>query len=108
LIEKKRVLTLVASLCLCALTLGACTPGDLAGPTSSVPATSRPATTPNPTQQPTETVAPPPTATARSTAPAAGEQAPDFTLQSVWGEPITLSNYRGHNNVMLLFYRTGG
>lgn len=106
--EKNRVLTLVASLCLCALILGACSPGDLNRPTPSVPATPRPATTANPTEQPSPTVAPPPTATARPTAPAPGEPAPDFTLQSVWGEPITLSSYRGHNNVVLLFYRTGG
>jgi cytochrome oxidase Cu insertion factor (SCO1/SenC/PrrC family) len=106
--EKKRVLTMVASLCLCTLILGACSPGDLSNPTSSVTATPLPATTADPTKNPSPTVAPPPTTTAGSTAPATGEPAPDFTLQSVWGEPITLSTYRGHNNVVLLFYRTGG
>jgi cytochrome oxidase Cu insertion factor (SCO1/SenC/PrrC family) len=105
---KNRVLALVASLCLCTLILGACSPGDPNSPTSSVTVTPLPATTADPTNQPSPTVASPPTTTAGSTAPATGQPAPDFTLQSVWGEPITLSTYRGHSNVVLLFYRTGG
>ncbi len=48
------------------------------------------------------------TPTAELAIPAVGEQAPDFTLDSVWGDPITLSEYRGRKNVVLVFYRTGG
>ncbi len=32
-----------------------------------------------------------------------GDPAPDFSLPAVHGETITLSNYRGHKNVMLSF-----
>ncbi len=34
-----------------------------------------------------------------------GEPAPDFTLASFDGEPVTLSDYRGEANVLLVFYR---
>ena len=30
--------------------------------------------------------------------------APDFTLPSTGGEPVTLSSYRGHRHVVLVFY----
>ena len=33
-----------------------------------------------------------------------GDMAPDFTLPSTIGETVTLSNYRGKKNVLLLFY----
>ncbi len=36
---------------------------------------------------------------------AAGDPAPDFTLASLAGSPITLSDYRGERNVVLVFYR---
>jgi len=34
----------------------------------------------------------------------AGDMAPDFTLPSTIGETVTLSDYRGKKNVLLLFY----
>jgi peroxiredoxin len=37
-------------------------------------------------------------------APAVGQTAPDFTLASTTGGPITLSQYRGQQNVVLAFY----
>ena len=33
-----------------------------------------------------------------------GEQAPDFTLPSTLGEPISLSQFRGKQHVLLEFY----
>jgi len=33
-----------------------------------------------------------------------GDMAPDFTLPSTIGETVTLSDYRGKKNVLLLFY----
>lgn len=37
-------------------------------------------------------------------APQVGNLAPDFTLPSTGGEPVTLSSYRGRNSVVLVFY----
>jgi hypothetical protein len=34
-----------------------------------------------------------------------GEPAPDFTLENVRGEAVSLSDYRGVSNVVLVFYR---
>jgi peroxiredoxin len=34
-----------------------------------------------------------------------GGSAPDFTLESYAGEVVTLSDYRGRANVVLVFYR---
>lgn len=34
-----------------------------------------------------------------------GEMAPDFTLTSLAGPPVTLSDFRGEANVVLVFYR---
>jgi len=34
-----------------------------------------------------------------------GEPAPDFTLASLAGPRVTLSDYRGQKNVVLVFYR---
>ena len=34
-----------------------------------------------------------------------GLPAPDFTLESVSGNSVTLSNYQGGKNVVLVFYR---
>jgi len=34
-----------------------------------------------------------------------GIPAPDFTLESVDGNSVTLSEYRGEKNVVLVFYR---
>ena len=33
-----------------------------------------------------------------------GEKAPDFTLPSTMGEPISLSQFRGKKHVLLEFY----
>ena len=35
----------------------------------------------------------------------AGQMAPDFTLASLAGPPLTLSDFRGEKNVVLVFYR---
>lgn len=34
-----------------------------------------------------------------------GQMAPDFTLASLSGPPVTLSSFRGAKNVVLVFYR---
>ena len=34
-----------------------------------------------------------------------GMEAPDFTLTSYRGDPVTLSDYRGGKDVILVFYR---
>lgn len=44
----------------------------------------------------------PPTDTSRV---AVGAAAPDFTLESLAGPPVTLSQFRGKQNVVLVFYR---
>ena len=33
-----------------------------------------------------------------------GQLAPDFTLQNQYGQPVTLSDYRGQKNVLVMFY----
>lgn len=35
----------------------------------------------------------------------AGDMAPDFTLENVDGKKITLSDFRGKKDVVLVFYR---
>ena len=37
-------------------------------------------------------------------APAVGELAPDFTLPSTTGQPLTLSSFRGRKHVLLAFF----
>jgi peroxiredoxin (alkyl hydroperoxide reductase subunit C) len=44
----------------------------------------------------------PPTDTSRV---AVGAEAPDFTLEALAGPPVTLSQFRGKRNVVLVFYR---
>ena len=44
----------------------------------------------------------PPTDTSRVSV---GSEAPDFTLESLSGPPVTLSQFRGKQNVVLVFYR---
>ena len=34
-----------------------------------------------------------------------GAAAPDFTLEALAGPPVTLSQFRGHKTVLLVFYR---
>ena len=36
---------------------------------------------------------------------AVGAEAPGFTLESLTGPPVTLSQFRGKQNVVLVFYR---
>ncbi|WP_424950670.1 peroxiredoxin [Deinococcus sp.] len=36
--------------------------------------------------------------------PLLGQPAPDFTLPASSGDPVTLSSYRGHRHVVLVFY----
>ena len=48
---------------------------------------------------------PAPDATAEGTPGASDGQAPDFTLDSAQGSPVTLSDYRGKSYVVLVFYR---
>ncbi len=36
---------------------------------------------------------------------AVGMEAPDFSLRSLAGDAVTLSDYRGHQSVLLVFYR---
>jgi len=36
---------------------------------------------------------------------AVGTIAPDFTLEALAGPPVTLSEFRGKKNVILVFYR---
>lgn len=35
---------------------------------------------------------------------AVGDEAPDFTLKGPDGEPVSLSSYRGHRNVVIVFF----
>jgi cytochrome oxidase Cu insertion factor (SCO1/SenC/PrrC family) len=51
---------------------------------------------------PRDTVRLPPTDTGRVTV---GDVAPDFTLEAFRGSPVTLSQFRGAKNVVLVFYR---
>ncbi len=39
-----------------------------------------------------------------SSVPQVGDPAPDFSLPSTSGSTMTLSNYRGNQNVLLIFY----
>jgi peroxiredoxin len=36
--------------------------------------------------------------------PEVGQQAPDFTLTNQYGESISLADFRGKKNVVLMFY----
>jgi hypothetical protein len=54
--------------------------------------------------QPVSPIQPPDTPSAEA-GQASGPVAPDFTLDSVQGEPVTLSDYQGESYVVLVFYR---
>ena len=71
------------------------TPTVAATPTA--PATLTAAATPTPTTAAAVTVPP--------EAPYPGAMAPDFTLDSAQGSPVTLSHYRGKSSVVLVFYQ---
>lgn len=51
---------------------------------------------------PADAVRLPPTDTGRVTV---GSEAPDFTLEALSGPPVRLSQFRGKQNVILVFYR---
>ncbi len=121
--EMKRVLLPILILGACALTLGgygwqALTDQEVAStatviPTPAFEPTANPSPTPSHRSSPTANPSPTPShrpspTTSDSATPSVGEQAPDFTLRSVWGDMITLSSYEGQKNIVLLFYRTGG
>lgn len=107
--EMRTVLIRILMVAVCALMLGGY--GCQALTDSGVSSTATPVPTPplEPTANPSPTPShrPSPT-TSDSAIPPIGEQAPDFTLPSVWGDMVTLSSYEGHKNIVLLFYRTGG
>ena len=78
-------------------------PGSVAPsrtPEGTVPATARIDTSPLPS--PTALEPEPPRVDSAVTP---GEPAPDFTLENVRGEAVSLSDYRGVSNVVLVFYR---
>ena len=81
------------------------TPSPVASPTqpalaATVPATQSVANSPLPSPTPAADEPSPPVAEV-----APGEPAPDFTLEgNQWGS-VTLSDYRGASNIVLVFYR---
>jgi hypothetical protein len=97
----RKVLTPVLMLVACALILAVYNFGLING--------TSPAPTPplEPTANPNPTAPLPSPPTDHLAIPATGEQAPDFTLPSVWGDMVTLSRYEGQKNAVLVFYRTG-
>ena len=75
------------------------TPSPQPSPTStSVPPTATATATPVPTPMPTATPSLP-------VGTSVGNLAPDFTLPSARGDDYPLSAYRGHSNIVLVFYR---
>jgi hypothetical protein len=62
----------------------------------------------SPSADSTARSAPLSTTVPQAVVPSVGDQAPLFSLPSVWGEKVSLEHYRGITNVVLLFYRTGG
>jgi hypothetical protein len=105
LMNAKRVLTPVLMIAVCAVILASYKVAAVSKPTPSPTAAPVLQSSPEPT--PRVTVPTPPAPASPSHVPTTGEAAPDFTLPSVWEEPVTLSSYRGDRNVVLLFYRTG-
>ena len=72
--------------------------------TPSLPSTPYPTPPVPPTSEPTTPPANPP----QAAIPAVGDLAPEFSLPSVSGGTVSVSDYRGTRDVLLLFYRTGG
>jgi cytochrome oxidase Cu insertion factor (SCO1/SenC/PrrC family) len=79
---------------------------DRAAPTPTPSAT--PARSASATTQPSPPPTSPPAQESGRSIPEVGSTAPDFSLNSAWGDTVALSSYRGQKNVVLLFYRTGG
>jgi hypothetical protein len=81
------------------------TPSPVASPTqpalaATIPATQSVANSPLPSPTP---AADEPSAPVAEVVP--GEPAPNFTLEGGQGVPVTLSDYRGASNIVLVFYR---
>jgi hypothetical protein len=104
----KRVLIPVLMLAVCGAILGVYNFAVVDNSTPLVTPSTEPTSDPSPTARSNPTPARPPTPSTDAAIPAIGDQAPDFILPSVWGDPVTLSSYRGQENIVLVFYRTGG
>ncbi len=104
----KRVLIPILMLAVCAAVLVTYNLAAMSQPSPTPTSTRTPGVESMATVQGGSTATPPSTQDLGAGIPAVGEPAPDFTLPSVWGDPVTLSSYRGEKNVVLLFYRTGG
>jgi cytochrome oxidase Cu insertion factor (SCO1/SenC/PrrC family) len=104
----KRVLIPVLMLAICAAILVVFRVTGPDSTSSTNTATRTPPMTRAAATQPLSTSTPLPSQGVAPLIPAVGESAPDFTLPSVNGGTVTLSDYRGQKNVVLLFYRTGG
>jgi hypothetical protein len=103
----KRVLAPVLMIAVCLVILASFKVAAVSDPMPSpTPAPVLPSS-PTPVSQVGTSATTPPPQNSPSGIPTIGETALDFTLPSVWGEPVTLSSYLGHSNVVLLFYRTG-
>lgn len=63
---------------------------------------------PSPTFTATPVVKSPEPAMTVSISPLVGQLAPDFSTTDARGDAITLSDYRGHKKVVLVFFRTSG
>ncbi len=79
-------------------------------PVPALPLTSSPANpaSPSPTTVPTSGPTTAPTSPQQAPIPAVGDPSPEFSLPSVQGGAVSLSDYRGNKNAVLLFYSTGG
>lgn len=104
----KRVVIPVLMLIVCAAVLVTYNVAAVNRTSPTTTPTQTPRPLPTPTPQSGSASTPWPSEEPGSLIPAAGEPAPDFTLPSVSGDAVTLSDYRGQKNVVLLFYRTGG
>jgi hypothetical protein len=105
----RQVLTTILMIALCAtLLLGCGSPGT--GMATPVPSSTEPiARTPAiPTSSGESIPTSNPDQSPGSSIPPVGAPAPEFTLPSVGDGPISLSDFRGQKNVVVLFYRTGG
>jgi len=104
----RRVLIPVLMLGVCGAILGVYNFAVVDNSTPLVTPSIEPTSDPSPTARTNPTPAHPPTPSTDTAIPAIGDQAPDFTLPSVGGDPVTLSGYRAEQSVVLVFYRTGG
>ena len=106
--KSRRVLIPVLMLGLCGAILGVYNFAAVDNSTPLVTPSTEPTSDPSPAARSNPTPVRPPTPSTDAAILAIGDQAPDFTLPSVSGDPVTLSSYRGQENIVLVFYRTGG